>query len=220
MQHSPALEALAGERVVVDVEGNGQQPPEVVELAVVAIEDGVLGTPRSWLVRPQRPITTLITRKVHGISNADVADAPSFAVIRVEVQDLLAESWFAAHNARTEQGVLTPLLPDWRPQGVLDALRLARALWPRRPRYSLDALVRQESLDLSPVAATSRPHRTAYDAYATALLLLRLLDALGPVELPLEQLAAMSSAAAPDARRPPDHDQPAQQESLWTGSTD
>jgi hypothetical protein len=31
--------------VVVDVEGNGQQPPELVELAVVPIMGGVLGEP-------------------------------------------------------------------------------------------------------------------------------------------------------------------------------
>jgi exodeoxyribonuclease X len=37
---------------VVDVEGNGQQPPDLVELAVVPIRSGVIGEPASWLVRP------------------------------------------------------------------------------------------------------------------------------------------------------------------------
>jgi len=42
--------------VVGDVEGNGQQLPELVELAVVPIKSGELGEPQSWLVRPEHPI--------------------------------------------------------------------------------------------------------------------------------------------------------------------
>ncbi len=41
---------------VIDVEGNGQQPPDLVELAVVPIRSGVIGEPVSWLVRPGGPI--------------------------------------------------------------------------------------------------------------------------------------------------------------------
>ena len=33
---------------VVDVEGNGQQLPDLVELGVVPIADGNIGEPRSW----------------------------------------------------------------------------------------------------------------------------------------------------------------------------
>ena len=37
---------------VVDVEGNGQQPPDLVELAVVPIVGGIIGQPASWLMKP------------------------------------------------------------------------------------------------------------------------------------------------------------------------
>jgi DNA polymerase III epsilon subunit-like protein len=43
--------------VVVDVEGNGQQPPDLVELAAVPIVAGVVGEPSSWLVKPDQPIS-------------------------------------------------------------------------------------------------------------------------------------------------------------------
>jgi DNA polymerase III epsilon subunit-like protein len=33
---------------VVDVEGNGQQPPDLVEVAVIPIVGGVIGEPKSW----------------------------------------------------------------------------------------------------------------------------------------------------------------------------
>src|SRR5262249_7633410 len=74
--------------VVVDVEGNGQQPPDLVELAVTPIYGGVIGDPMSWLVRPERPITHF-ARKIHGITNDAVADAPAFDDIKADVLDAL-----------------------------------------------------------------------------------------------------------------------------------
>ncbi|MBX7267515.1 hypothetical protein KIF24_16760 [Micromonospora sp. Llam7] len=46
--------------VAADVEGNGQQPPRLVELAVVPIDAGVIGDPVSWLVRPPSPIRLIL----------------------------------------------------------------------------------------------------------------------------------------------------------------
>src|SRR6266536_2603002 len=74
---------------VTDVEGNGQQPPELVELAVLPITDGALGEPVSWLTRPPRPITRYAT-SIHRITDADVASAPAFAEIEPDVRRALA----------------------------------------------------------------------------------------------------------------------------------
>jgi exodeoxyribonuclease X len=208
---------LAGERLVaVDVEGNGQQPPEIVELAAVTITDGAVGEPMSWLVKPERPITGLVTRKVHGITNPTVATAPPFTQIRHQVAALLEGRRLVAHNARVEVELLARQLPGFSPAGVVDTLRLARVLWPGRDSYGLDALIRQEGLDLSPVG-NSRRHRAAYDAYATALLLLRLLDAAPATVTRLGHLAELA-ASRPSASSATvvDHDGgQAQQPSLW-----
>jgi DNA polymerase III epsilon subunit-like protein len=64
--------------VVVDVEGNGRQPPDLAEPAAVHIVGGVIGQPVNWLVRPDEPIKHFASR-IHGISNKDLADAPVFA---------------------------------------------------------------------------------------------------------------------------------------------
>jgi exodeoxyribonuclease X len=40
---------------VVDVEGNGQQPPDLVELAVVPIVGGIIGQPASHLAGEAHP---------------------------------------------------------------------------------------------------------------------------------------------------------------------
>jgi exodeoxyribonuclease X len=53
---------------VIDVEGNGQQPPDLVELGIIPITDSVIGEPTTWLCRPTAPITTM-ARRIHGITN-------------------------------------------------------------------------------------------------------------------------------------------------------
>ena len=75
---------------VADVEGNGRQPPDLVELAVLPITDGVIGESVSWLVKPPRPITYFAT-SIHGISSKDVASALAFADIEHEVRRALAD---------------------------------------------------------------------------------------------------------------------------------
>jgi DNA polymerase III epsilon subunit-like protein len=98
--------------VVVDVEGNGQQPPDLVELAVVPIIDGAIGQPVSWLVRPETPITPF-ARKIHGITNDTVADAPVFDDIKPDVVGALAADGLIAHNAHVDVGVLRRKLGAW-----------------------------------------------------------------------------------------------------------
>jgi exodeoxyribonuclease X len=114
---------------VVDVEGNGQQPPDLVELAVVPIVGRKIGEPQSWLVRPQRSIKYFATR-VHGLSNEDVADQPPFADVADEVRASLDVSALVAHNAHVDTSVLTRELVGWQCPEVFDTLKLAKRLLP------------------------------------------------------------------------------------------
>jgi exodeoxyribonuclease X len=158
--------------VVVDVEGNGQQPPDLVELGLVPIVGGVIGTPSSWLVLPERPITPM-ARKIHGIGNEDVADAPLFADVQAEVLRALDGAVLVAHNAGVDVGVLQRELGDWRCPEVFDTLKLARRLLPGRASYRLGALV--DAFDLAaglPHGLT--PHRVTYDVLVTARLFVHL----------------------------------------------
>ncbi|MGW0825208.1 3'-5' exonuclease [Streptomyces sp. NPDC002845] len=157
--------------LVVDVEGNGTNPPDLVEVAALPIRDGRpdKSTARAWLTRPNRPITPYAT-KVHGLSNQDLANKPAWAEIAQEVHGFLSTAWICAHNAHTDYRVMTAHLPTWKPAGVLDTLRLARATFPGLGRYSLDALIEHVQPDLS--EAPAQRHRATFDAFATAQLLI------------------------------------------------
>ena len=157
---------------VVDVEGNGQQPPDLVELAIVPIVGGVVGEPMSWLVRPQTSIKFYATR-IHGLTDKDVADCPVFEEISGNVLHALNAPALIAHNAHVDVAVLTRKLPDWDCPEVFDTLKLARRLVPGKDSYKLGALVEAFSLaeglpeDLS-------PHRATYDALVAARLFVKL----------------------------------------------
>jgi len=157
---------------VVDVEGNGQQPPDLVEVAVVPIVGGVMGQPTSWLVKPRRPIKYFATR-IHGLTNDDVAHAPTFAEIEDEVRRCLEDSALVAHNAHVDVGVLQRHLGEWTCPEVFDTLKLAKRLLPNQMSYQLGALVTSFSLaDGLPDGLS--PHRATYDVLVAARLFMRL----------------------------------------------
>ena len=157
---------------VADVEGNGQQPPDLVELAVLPITDGTIGEPVSWLVKPPRPIKYFAT-SIHGISGKDVASAPTFAGIKHEVRRALADRVLVAHNAHVDIAVLRRELGGWESPEVFDTLKLAKRLIPAQPSYKLGALVKALSLNDGMLPGLE-PHRAAYDVLVTARLFVRL----------------------------------------------
>jgi len=154
--------------VVVDVEGNGQLPPDLVELAAVPIVGGVIGEPVSWLVRPDQPITHF-ARKIHGITNEQAQEAPAFASVETDVLKALDASALVAHNAHIDVGVLQRKLGDWECPEVFDTLKLARRLLPGRGSYKLGSLVDEFEL-ASGLDNSLQPHRATYDVLVTARL--------------------------------------------------
>lgn len=191
--------ALHGQQLaVVDVEGNGQQPPEIIEIAVLPVDNEVSGEHlRSWMIRPERPINPMVTRKVHGISNEDVASCPPWSAVATEVEPLLTDRTLVAHNASVELNVLTTHLPDWKPPMVLDTLRLAKHVLPNLGGgYGLDNVTRVVELDTSGINE-QRYHRASYDTWCAWKLLLTLIE-LGSLDWDkLIKLAALPGLIPP-----------------------
>ncbi|MFH9677670.1 exonuclease domain-containing protein [Streptomyces sp. NPDC017405] len=157
--------------LVVDVEGNGTNPPDLIEVAALPVRNGRpdKSTAAWWLTRPNSPVTPFATR-VHGLTNADLAGMPSWTDVADEVRAFLGTAWICAHNAHTDYRVLSAHLPGWEPAGVLDTLRLAKATFPGLGKYSLDTLIEHLRPDLH--QAPGHRHRATFDAFATAQLLL------------------------------------------------
>ncbi|MER7009916.1 3'-5' exonuclease [Saccharopolyspora sp. NPDC000359] len=161
---------------VIDVEGNGQRPPDLVELGVVPVEAGTVGETVSWLVRPIEPITGF-ARRIHGISNDDVADKPAFDEIGDVVGKALGDAVPVGHNVRIDLDVMGRKMPQWSPAVAIDTLRMARKAWPDQKTHKLTALVEHFGLDKE-MPSGLRPHRVDFDVLVTAKLFLKLIEDL------------------------------------------
>jgi DNA polymerase III epsilon subunit family exonuclease len=179
---------------VVDVEGNGQRPADLVEISIVPIKDGSIGDVESWLVRPPRPIT-LMARGFHRITDDQLVDAPTAADIAAELRQALSDKVFVAHNAGVDLGVLGRELPGFQPAQVLDTLKLARRLLPGRTSYKLGALVDAFGLSRG-LPADLMPHRATYDALVCARLLSQLATPAGRQPLTLAELLDSTAGKA------------------------
>jgi exodeoxyribonuclease X len=166
--------------VVVDVEGNGQQPPELVEVAVVPIRFGIVGEPMVWLVKPEHPIKHIATT-FHGLTTQDVTDCPPLVDILAEVLAALDAPALVAHNAHVDIGVLSRHLDGWQVPEVFDTLKLARRLVPGLPGYKLGDLVERFKL-AEGLHGELKPHRATYDALVTARLFVTLAGLVGSLE--------------------------------------
>jgi DNA polymerase-3 subunit epsilon len=92
---------------MIDTETTGRDPVEdrIVELAIVVGRGGQIESRDAWLINPGRPIPEEAT-KVHGITDDDVKDKPSFADVCAEILAKLAGVIPAAYNASFDRGFL------------------------------------------------------------------------------------------------------------------
>lgn len=124
------------------------------------------------LLNPGCAIPSFISH-LTGITNALVADAPTFGEIAYEVQAITQDAVFVAHNVHFDFGFLCKEFawlghPYQRP--LLCTVQLSRKLLPGYPSYSLGKLC--HSLD---IPLTDR-HRARGDAAATVKLFEKLLQ--------------------------------------------
>lgn len=180
---------------VFDCETTGTEPgrDEIVSLAVLRLDpDGVEVARLATLVRPSRPIPADATA-VHGISDADVADAPRLAEIAPTLLRLLDGAVFVAHNAPFDLAMLRTAIP-YRPGGVACTLEAFRLLEPLEPSHALEAVCARHGI-------VHDAHHALADATATAALLRLLLAAgLAPETVELDEHALWRLRSRGDTR--------------------
>ncbi len=117
---------------VFDLETTGidVERDRIVQIAIIRVEPG--GTRKTFeaLVNPEMPIPPA-SSAVHGIYDADVKDAPTFAQVRAEVEAFLTDVDLAGYNSvRFDQPLLTNELKrvgsemDFKGVKHLDAMRI------------------------------------------------------------------------------------------------
>jgi DNA polymerase III epsilon subunit family exonuclease len=121
------------EFVAFDLETTGHDPDtcEIVEIAAVRVQDGVIVDELHSLIRPRVGVS-LRAREVHGYDDADLADAPRFEAVWPRFRAFVGDSVLVAHNGyQFDVPVLLRLARGLEGAGDLtffDTLPLARAV--------------------------------------------------------------------------------------------
>ena len=179
--------------------GTSTADDEIVSLALIRVDpDGAETARTTTLVRPSRSIPAEATA-VHGIADEDVASAPSFAEIAVELLRLLEGAVFVAHNASFDLGMLRHAFAregiEYSPDAVACTLEAFRLLEPLADNHRLQSICERRGIELHGA------HEAMSDVLATAALLRVLLDdGIAPETVDLDHGAYMRLRSRGDTR--------------------
>ncbi len=161
------MELLSKTKLVfLDVETTGLSPAmgdRIIELGMIECQGATEIRRTSHLINPGREIRWA-ARRVHGISDADVAKCQRFPAIAAAVEATLTGAHIIGHNVRFDAGFIArelrqagyPLMP----LGCLDTCQLAAAVWDFSDNR-LATVVKALGIP------TSRLHRALDDASVT-----------------------------------------------------
>jgi DNA polymerase-3 subunit epsilon len=155
-----------------DLETTGTDPArdKIVEISILKIEPGGGRESATRRINPERPIPKEASA-IHGISDADVALAPTFGLVARELLALLADADLAGFNVRRFD---VPLLDrEFRDCG------LDLAIAQRRIVDAMTIFHRKEPRDLTAAVRffLDRDHRGAHGATADVEASLAVLEA-------------------------------------------
>ncbi len=169
---------------VIDVETTGLDPAadRVVEVAVVPVDRGVVGEGRGWLVNPGRAVPAE-SLAVHGLTDAELATAPSFAAIAAEIAAAIGGRVPVAYNADFDRLFLAV---EFDRAGLQRPTALRRGVeWVDPLVWARVAQRAERGHKLADVAArlgveVGTSHRAVHDARTAAAVLLSLADVFPP----------------------------------------
>jgi len=119
-------------------------------------------------------------QRVHGITAADLADAPSLRMLWPEIKRRMHGAVIVAHGKGTEKRFLRAF-PGHGFGPWVDTLLLARATWPDLPDHALGSLCDTLCLtdDVRRIVPEKSWHDALFDAVASLVLLKHLVGELG-----------------------------------------
>lgn len=131
--------------IAIDVETANRYPSSICAIGAVKVRDGLIIDSRYSLVNPEPCWYSRFCTKVHGLTDDDTRNAPSFGTVWSEWSDWFEDLPFVAHNARFDHGCIRAACGVYgleSPDKFYCTLEAARRSIPRAvlPSKSLDSL--------------------------------------------------------------------------------
>ncbi|MBG0818407.1 3'-5' exonuclease [Planomonospora sp. ID82291] len=163
--------------VALDLEGSGSHERDhqaIVEVAFIPLTQGRPNVQHAYetIVNPGRPIARRPWSSP-GLTNDVLACGAPLEAVRPHLAAHLDGKWIVGHNVGTDGRLLALRCPELRPAGLIDTLRLARAVHARTRQLTLTALLAHYGLadEVTALVPGRQPHRALWDAVGAALLL-------------------------------------------------
>ncbi|WP_415840344.1 3'-5' exonuclease, partial [Nocardiopsis gilva] len=174
---------MADTWTAIDFETANQDRGSACAVGLVRVADGAVVDRYSTLIRPPRPVDffTRHNTAVHGITAADVADAPHWPEVRARILDFADGGVLVAHNAAFDMGVLRGACAHtgqgWPGLDYACTLALARRTWQGLPDHRLPTVCAHIGHPIT------RHHRADADAEAAARVVIAALGHFGTTAL-------------------------------------
>lgn len=89
--------------IAIDVETANNEPSSICAIGAVKVRNGIIVDRRYTLVRPEPDWYAYFCTRVHGLTDEDTFDAPSFGTVWAGWTDWLEDLPMVAHNARFDE---------------------------------------------------------------------------------------------------------------------
>lgn len=147
----------------IETTGGDIVKDKIVQLAVIKYpKDGSPLIERTYLVNPQQPMKP-DAQAVHGISDADVANAPIFKLVAVELYNFFADCDLVGYNSNRfdlpiliEEFARVGLTFETNGRRLIDAMQIFYKMEPRTLRAALKFYCNRELVDAHDAMADTK----------------------------------------------------------------
>lgn len=135
----------------VDIETTGGRSfyDRIIEIGIIRVEDNEIVKTFRSLINPQGHIPREI-ELLTGITSGDLENAPTFREIKDDILEILADSYFVAHNVRFDYGFLKS---EFKRENIsysqkhFCTVKLSRLLYPAFKHHNLDSLIERHGFN-------------------------------------------------------------------------
>ena len=158
--------------IAIDFETANAERSSVCSVGIVIVKDGEIVDKFYSLIQPEPDYYSYWNTRVHGLTQKDTMDAPVFPKVWEQVELLIEDLPFVAHNARFDEGCLKAVFkvyqmdyPDYEFHCTCIA---SRKVWPEG-HHNLDIIAEHCGYNLE------NHHHALADAEACAAIALEIL---------------------------------------------